>query len=176
MKKMMTVISIVSLALTASLAQAKTYTGVDQDGQACSYTLNGLTASEPVKHDPCDFESDGEGPWCTGKPAIYTVKLTGEGTYATTAGTVTFKLDDENVILNEQKQITGYAAESSGGTYVSVSVKADGALEIYNAFQTAYAKTMTGKQIAAMLMNRDAGVSYQTVWKKLYTDVVCTVK
>ncbi|MBS1972601.1 MAG: hypothetical protein JSU04_20000 [Bdellovibrionales bacterium] len=174
MKKMM--ISIAGLALAASLAQAKTYNGVDQNGQVCSYTLENVKVGGPVKHDPCDFESDGEGPWCTGKPAIYTVKMTGSGTFATAAGSVGFKLDDENVILDEQNKITSYVADSRGGSSISVKVKEDGSLEIYNAFQTPYGETLTGRQIADMLLNRDAGVSYQTVWKKLYTDIVCTVK
>ncbi|QDK38178.1 hypothetical protein [Bdellovibrio sp. NC01] len=175
MKNMIIAGAMMAMSMTA---QARVLAGVDQDGNSCQLVLNDVQVSAPVAHNPCDFDSDGEGPWCTGKPAINVVHVTGGGEYVTTAGRVNFSIDDEYAFLDEQGQLTSVTADPAGGGTVSIdltkSANANGSVYFY--FPTAYGKTLTGKQIVQALDDRSSGRSYSEIWKSIYTDVTCTLK
>lgn len=177
MKNAIQMVSMIGLiAMTSVFAQAKTYTGVDRNGQSCQFNVDEMKISKAKKHDACFFESDGRGPWCDGKPPVFSVQISGSGAYVTAAGSVDFILDEKYAILDDSKQITGFAASTKHGGTVSVKTQDDGSWEVYYAFLTEYGQTLTPQEINAQLLKRDPNVSYQEVWNKLYTDEFCTVK
>lgn len=167
--QMSSVLVVLALGMTA---QAKTYTGVDQNGQACKLTVNDVKMAAPVQHGPCDFDSDGEGPWCLGKAPIYTSLMTATGSYETAAGSVAFSVKDD-VILDEQGQSTGFTGDPAEGGYVNVGIE-DSKMNVYFYFPTEYGKTLSGKEITDALLKRDP--SYAAIWKKIYNDETCIIQ
>ncbi|HEX7676030.1 MAG TPA: hypothetical protein VF412_17770 [Bdellovibrio sp.] len=173
MKNVIQMSSVFSLVLAMGMtAQAKTYTGVDQNGQACQLTLNNVKMTSPVSHNPCDFDSDGEGPWCAGHAPIFTSTMTAQGSYETVSGSTAFTVNDD-VILDEQGKATGFAADPQEGGTVSVKIE-DSKMNVYFYFPTSYGKTLSGKEITDLLLKRDP--SYQAVWNKIYNDETCIIQ
>lgn len=175
MKKMILIGLLMSVS---AVAQPHVFPGVDQEGRECHLSLSNVKVSQPEEHDACDFESDGKGPWCEGKPSVYVVHVWGEGEYVTAAGSVSFKIDDENVILDQQGHLTAMAGDPADGGTVSINLEKTENTQgsVYFYFPTAYGKTLTSKQIIQALEDRSSGRNYSDIWKMIYTDVTCTLK
>lgn len=180
MKSSLNVFAVLALCALTNTAFAKglqtgVYQGTDQNGQACSFVVSDLKQGPVQMKDACDFETDGPGPWCDQLPKIAVRHLQGKGAFVTSAGTVSYVIDDEYSNMNGDLNGVAFAATSQDGS--TISANTDGkTMEIYNAFPTAYSKNFTGKEIADALLKRDANVPYSEVWKKFYTDVTCKIE
>lgn len=170
LKKYVVLIAGLFLAVSAE-AQTKSFQGTDQNGLTCQLILNNLKFGKIVKRDPCFFEIDGRGPWCEGQARIPTVTMSADGVYRTEKGSVTFAVNDQYVILDQNGKMKGFNGDDHGGT-VSVKVQ-DEIMTVYYYFPTNFGRTLSAEEINQAL---SSSKDYESTWNKIYNNVTCTIK
>ena len=134
--------------------------GRDQKGRACSFSISEYKVGPQVAMDPCEFELDGPGPWCEGKPKVIVSQVTGTGVFASAAGKMAFVIDDQYAELSSK--VKSFVARASNGAAVDVKIKGN-ILTAYLAFLTPYGKSLSGDAISNLLMNVPEGVWCEAV-------------
>lgn len=177
--KYRTLVAFVSFAIPSTAALASpapalsqsTFNGVDQNGQACSISFERVSFGKTVMASSCDFETDGEGPWCSTAKTIPTRAVRGSGSFSSVAGDMSFELND-NSVQTESSPI-GIAAGAAVGGTVSLTLANDSQLKADYAFLSEYGQSLSAAQRNNEIMNRAPGVSYEDAYHKIYVDVTC---
>ena len=168
--KMPILLTIIFTGLVTSLSYAtEVLSGLDQNNQPCQLVLTRFTPGETTLKDACDFETDGPGPWCDGKPAVAITPVRVTGVFSTVAGNLPFDISDEYSRVSEaERTFSG----TSGKSNLNVSITENGG-EVYSNLLTDYGRTLTSQQINRILLHVSKNSSYQAEYNRVYVDQRC---
>ena len=168
--KMPILLTIIFAGLTTSLSYATdVFNGLDQNNQPCQLALSQFSHGETILKDACDFETDGSGPWCDGKPAVAITPVRVAGVYSTAVGNISFDISDEYSTFSEENlSFEG----TMGRSNLNVSIDKHGG-EVYSNLLTAYGSTLTSQQINNILLHVPKKSTYQAEYNKMYIDQRC---
>jgi hypothetical protein len=149
------------------------YTGADDHGRLCRVEFSSLQAGPVVMHDACEFETDGPGPWCEGKPPVAIRTVVGSGTFSTLIGYAQFTVNDKWASFSGSSiAVTGDSSEG----YVGLNFVGPNKISVHHDFLTPYGKTLTPAQRNSVLINLAPGTSYAAVYASIYSSVTCNAQ